>query len=167
MQVTSAEANKMLRKLFEDHKILCERERTACVFVAATIEKPEDARPQYDYAETQRRLAETERKIRALKHAVNLFNAGKTLQGFDLTIDQALIYIPQLTKRAEKLSRMRAVPAKERYVGGRSTNLIEYRYANYGIAEADADYRAAADELARLQNALDLVNSTVKFEIGP
>ena len=41
---------------------------------------------------------------------------------------------------------------------------IEYEYANYDIAQADADYNVVADELAKVQNALDTANATVMFE---
>jgi hypothetical protein len=47
----------------------------------------------------------------------------------------------------------------------RGSNIIEYTYANYSIADADADYNKTADELAKLQNNLDLINNTVKFDV--
>lgn len=47
---------------------------------------------------------------------------------------------------------------------GRGTSIIEYDYANYDIAQAEADYNAVSDELAKAQNALDTVNATVLFE---
>lgn len=42
---------------------------------------------------------------------------------------------------------------------------IEYRYANYDVAQAEADYRAVADEIAALQLELDLVNQTEVFSV--
>ncbi len=42
---------------------------------------------------------------------------------------------------------------------------IEYRYANYDVARAEADYRAVADEIAALQLELDLVNQTEVFSV--
>ena len=166
MFVTSAQANKLLRKLSEEHRHLLAREQAVRTFVAATVENLEDARPPYDYRETQARLEALEAQIRAVKHAINRFNLSQTLPETELTIDQALVYLPQLSARREKLARMRAVSPKERRESVRATNLIEYTYANYNPAEAEADFVTVSDELSRLQNALDLVNSTVSFELA-
>ena len=45
MKLTSAEANKLLRKLNDDHNALEMMEANSRTFVAATTEKLEDARP--------------------------------------------------------------------------------------------------------------------------
>ncbi len=165
MKLTSAEANKLLRKLHEEHNALTGKEDLARTFTAATVENPEDARPEYDYGQMQAQIAEVETQIRTLKHALNLFNVSQELPGVGMTIDQALVYIPQLTQRRRKLSAMRAIPAKMRNDHYNGSNLIEYTYANYDLEQANADYLAATDELAKVQNALDLVNSTVQFEV--
>lgn len=86
--------------------------------------------------------------------------------GFDMTIDQILIYIPQLTARKSKLSKMRSRLPKERVQGGisRMNGIVEYEYCNYDLKQVEAEYESVADELARAQNALDTVNSTATFE---
>ena len=165
MKLTSAEANKLLRKLNDDHSALLQRESVAKLFIAATTEKLEDARPEYDYAGTQAQLAELESRIRTLKHAINLFNVSHPIDESGMTIDQALVYIPQLSERKRKLATMRTAQKKSRNANTKSTNLIEYTYANYDIERAERDFQAASEELARVQNALDLVNSTVPFEV--
>ena len=165
MKMTSAEANKLLRKLRDEHETLTDMESDNRTFTAATVEKEEDARPDYDYEKTQQRLEELERKMLSLKHSINLFNVAQEVPGTGMTIDQVLVRIPQLSDRKRKLSYMRAVPRKKRNTQSRSTSLIEYTYANYDPAQADEDYQVVADELAKLQNALDLVNSTVRFEV--
>ena len=114
MKVTSAEANKLLRKLNDDHDALKRMEAESRIFVAATTENLEDARPDYDYEATQRSLAELEIRIRKLKHTINLFNVSQTIDESGMTIDQALIAIPQLSDRKRKLSVMRAAQKKKR-----------------------------------------------------
>ena len=165
MKTTSAEANKLLRKLNDERLTLLEKETQNQVFTAATVENLEDARPAYSYTETQEKLAALDGQIRRIKHALNRFNLIEELPGLSMTIDQALIYIPQLSERKRRLGDMRLIPGKQRNNINRTGNLIEYTYANFDPAQADADYTAVADELARVQNALDLVNSTVTFEI--
>ena len=165
MKVTSAQANKILRKLNDDKAMLLDSENESCTFVAATVENIEDARPEYSYDEVRSRVNELDKQIRRVKHAINLFNTATVLPGTDMTIDEALVYIPQLTQRKHALYRMRLTPEKQRRDTTRGTNIIEYTYANFDPKKAWEDYDKAADELARLQNALDLVNSTVEFEI--
>ena len=84
-----------------------------------------------------------------------------------MTIDEMLVYIPQLTRRKNKLAAMKnRLPmerAEEQY--GRRTALIDYSYANYDIAAVEADYAQAADELARAQMALDAANQQDTFEL--
>ena len=75
MNYTSAQANKRLKKLTDEYVSLREKESRSREFRAAAGENVEAVRPAYDYADTQRRLAELERCIRRIKHAINLFNA--------------------------------------------------------------------------------------------
>ncbi len=166
MKYTSAEANKLLKKLNDEHTALLDKETRSRDFRAAMGEDVASVRPAYDYAETQARLAELEGKIRALKHAINRFNTTQAVDGFDMTIDELLVYIPQLTKRKAKLLEMKSRLPKERVEEqyGRQSNIIDYTYTNYDIAAVEADYEKTADELSRAQLALDAVNGRETFE---
>ena len=166
MNYTSAQANKLLKKLNDEYTALLDKETRSRDFRAAMGEDVESVRPVYDYAETQIRLAELEAKIRKLKHAINIFNATQTVDSFDMTIDELLVYIPQLTKRKSKLLEMKSRLPKERVEEqyGRQSSIIDYTYANYDIAAVEADYEKAADELSRAQLALDAVNQRETFE---
>jgi len=166
MEMTSSEANKLLRKLRDERDDLLARERQEWTFVAATVENPEEVRPDYDYAAVQGQLAHLESEMLRLKHAINCFNVTQEVPGTGMTIDQVLIRIPQLTERKRRLAEMRSIPKKSRNTLGRSTNFIEYTYASFDPVEAEKDYLAVTDELAELQTALDLVNSTVSFQTG-
>lgn len=166
-QITSAMAAKYLKKLNEEHEALLRREKKTMAFTAAIQENKEEVRPEYDYGTTQEQLLELERRIRSIKHEINLFNLNQSVPGFDMTVDQMLVYIPQLTARKNKLERMRSRLPRERVQDSYSRNsaLVEYEYSNYDIQQAEADYNKVADELARAQNALDQVNATVSFEV--
>ncbi len=164
MEYTSAQANKLLRQLQEEHNAVITREAQSRKFVAATVEDPEQARPAYDYDETQARLALLERQIRTVKHAINAFNLTHCPEGFNMTVDQMLIYIPQLTSRKQKLSAMTAVLAKRRLPSSGS-EIIEYEYANYDLAKAEQALADTSAELNRAQLALDRLNSTETMTI--
>ena len=164
MLYTSAEASKLLRKLNEEKLSIESRERQSSTFVAATTEDIEAVRPEYDYAETQKEIDGIEAKIRKVKHAINKFNIEHELPGFNMTIDQILIYIPQLTKRKSKLASMKDKLPRER-ASTRMNGVIEYTYANYTLKQAKEDFTRISDELFRVQTALDTINNNVKFEI--
>jgi len=164
MKYTSAEAAKLLRKLNEEHDALLQREEQAKSFLASVGEEVESVRPAYDYEATQQRLAELEEDIRTVKHAINVFNATHTVEGFDLTIDQMLVYIPQLTRLKAKLAEMAACLPKTREAAY-GAGVIDYRYANYDVDRAAADHAQVSDLLAEAQTALDAANSKETMEI--
>lgn len=166
MKLTSAEAAKMLRKLNDDLEALRVRESASEVFVAAISENVEDVRPEYDFAKTREEEELLAGQIRKLKHALNVFNVTTEVPGFGMTIDAMLVYIPQLTNTRNRLAAMKRRLPKERVEAGfrSASNIIDYRYANYDIAAAQAAYDEVSNRLAKAQTALDLVNSTVTFE---
>lgn len=168
MRYTPSEASKLLRTLKDEHEALERRERQTCEFTAAIQEDTGSVRPAYDYREMQNRLKELEEKIRRVKHAVNRFNLETEVPGFHMTVDQMLVYLPQLTARKSRLAAMKERLPVERVsaVGYSNNYLIEYNYANYDIEDAERDYRETSEELIRAQTALDLINSTGTIEIG-
>ena len=167
MKYTSAEAAKLLRRLNEEHEALLELERQSSSFVAAVSEDIESVRPAYELTAVQGKLAEIEAKVRKVKHALNIFNSTHAVPGFGMTVDQLLVYIPQLSQRKMKLRNMAGVLPKTRVKGrvAASSNVIEYTSATYAVETAKAAADAAAEELARAQTALDKVNNTETMEI--
>ncbi|MBP1591262.1 MAG: hypothetical protein ILP22_04400 [Oscillospiraceae bacterium] len=167
MKITSAQAAKVLRHLNDELRTLQIREQNSKSFVAALQEDPESVRPEYNYSEMQKAQAETELKIRKVRHAINVFNTTTVIPEFGVTIDELLVYMPQLSKQINKLSEMKnALPkVRERGLGVQGSNIIDYRYANYDIEQAEKDYNELSDKLARAQTALDLINNTVEMEI--
>ena len=165
MRYTSAEANKLLKRLQEEKSNLVCKEEISRVFVAATIEDVEQARPDYNYEEVQAELVELDRKIRTVKHAINVFNTTHVVDGFDMTIDQLLVYLPQLSEMKSRLHSMAMELPKTRINDSLKTSLVEYSYANYDVAAVKAEYEKVADELNRAQVALDRLNTTETMEI--
>lgn len=165
--LTSAEASKMLKKILEEKSLILANERQSCVFNAALGEDVESVRPAYDYAAAQAALESCNSRIRLLKHAINRFNAAQTVGDTGMTIDQTLVYIPQLTEMRGRLFEMQnRLPKQRTSVGGIGSNtVIDYRYTNYPVEAAKRDYTRVSDELRRVQTALDVVNTTVTMEI--
>ncbi|MBQ6480150.1 MAG: hypothetical protein IJI45_03435 [Anaerolineaceae bacterium] len=162
--MTSAQAAKLIRKLTEEKELLLSEEKESREFIAAIQEDVETVRPAYNFSSMQEKIAALDQKIRAVKHALNIFNTTQTVLGFNMTIDEMLIYLPQLRTQKEKLEKMAKRLEKKRITSdyGRSGNLIEYSYANYNIEEVRKKLEEVSDELSRAQTALDVVNNQVE-----
>lgn len=168
MRVTSSQAAKLLRQLNDELRTLQLKESNSSSFVAAIQEDVESVRPEYNFKEMRDAQAEVECKIRKVKHAINVFNTTTIIPDFNITIDEMLVYLPQLNAECATLSKMRGAMPKVRVNSGYSGggNIIDYKYANYDIEEVGRYYTDIAETLAKAQTALDLVNSTVEFEIN-
>ena len=167
MYYTCAEASKILRKLNEDLKVLRAKEVKGYRFTAAVDEDLESARPVYNYLQTQEEQSRIEAKIRTVKHAINCFNIRTMIPEFNMTVDELLVYIPQLSERKRKLTEMASFLPKERVSNGyQATKIIEYTYTNYDLEKAADDLAKVSDELARTQTALDVINNSGQLEIN-
>lgn len=167
MKLSSAEGAKLLKKLKSEYDALKSKESISSTFLASVGENPESVRPKYDYKEVKAELDSLALKIRKLKHAINLFNTTTVISGYDITIDEMLVFIPQLSAKKQKLSEMasRLPKAREEQGHGRASNIIDYRYVNYDIDEVTKDLLAVTDELSDAQLALDLINHSATFEV--
>lgn len=166
MKYTSAEAGKLLKKLGDEQASIIMREQNGREFLAAVGEDVESVRPDYDFAATQNALNEVEVKIRKLKHALNVFNSTTVIPEFGITIDEMLVFIPQLTARKNKLAQMKDKLPKVREQSHMSvSNVLDYRYLNYDVNVVTAEYEKISDTLAKAQNALDAVNMTATLEV--
>ncbi len=161
--MTSSEMNKVLKKLYAERDQLLGHEMKTSSFVAATTENIEEIRPEYDLPATNEALREIEIKIRDFKHRLNVFNSTHVVEEVGMTIDEILIYLPQQHMRVATLENMTRRLPRERVPSqyNARTNMIEYNYLNYDLADAQRLYQAAAEELSRTQIALDRVNTTV------
>jgi len=167
MKYTSAEAGKLVKKLEDRIRRAEVAESKSATFNAASGEDVESLRPAYNFKDSQARLEELCAQVRKVKHAINCFNVSHTLPGFkDVTVDQALVLIPQLRGRLITLGEMMARLPKERVdMGLRNSNIIDYVIANYDTAEVEEQYNKQEAELAALQLALDTLNNTETMEI--
>ena len=71
-KMTSAYANKLLKRLNEDKEYWMNKEQNSCTYTAAIDEEP--LIPEYDYDEVSNTLNEIDEKITKIKHAINYVN---------------------------------------------------------------------------------------------
>lgn len=166
MKMTSAYANKMLRKLAEDKEYWRSYEAERSTYVASVDEEP--VVPEYDYQEVAQALAEIDRQVAVLKHAINLTNVTNTIEvdGEALSIDSVLVRMAQLNARKSVLDMMRKHQPKSRAMRSRySDGRPEYCYINYDLAVVKKEYEAVDKKIAQMQMALDHFNQTFEFDV--
>ena len=94
-----------------------------------------------------------------------MFNSTTVIPEFGITIDEMLVYIPQLTAKKNKLARMKDKLPKVREQTRVNSSILDYRYLNYDVKEVTAAYEQVCDRLVKAQNALDAVNMNQTLEI--
>ena len=167
-KMTSAYANKLLKKLTEDKEFWQRKENDGSTYVAAVDEEP--VIPEYDYAAVSAEIAAIDNKIMKIKHAINVTNVTNHIQVGDnsMTIDEILVKMAQLNKRKAFLDNLRKQAPKTRLAsmtfGSRKT-APEYVYINYDLELVKSDYERIDAEIAAMQIALDKYNQTFEFEI--
>ena len=168
-KMTSALANKMIRKLNEDKEFWLQKEREASTFVASVDEEP--VIPEYDYSEVAAKIAEIDAEVTTIRHAINVNNCANLVQVGDaeMTVDTILVKMAQLNARKNILDRMRKQLPKTRlntatYSSRKSAP--EYQYVNYDIEQVKKDYDRIDGEISAMQIALDKYNQTFEFEVN-
>lgn len=167
-KMTSAYANKMLKKLDEDKAYWRKVESESYLYTAAADEGP--LVPEYDYADVAAKIEEIDEKIRRIKHAINLANVTGQIPVGDkvMSVDTILVKMAQLNRRKSILDDMRKRQPKTRlntsYVSMKK-GTVEYMYINYDLELAKREYERIDSEIAEMQLQLDKYNQTVEFEV--
>ena len=167
-KMTSAYANKVLRKLGEDKEFWRSKEQEGHKYVAALDEEP--VIPEYDYEKVAKNIAEIDEQIVKIKHALNVSNCTNEVQVGDrkMTVDTILVRMAQLNMRKAILDEMRKKEPKTRINSGfYSTRKTapEYEYINYDLELVKKEYERIDSEVSEMQIALDKYNQTVEFDV--
>lgn len=165
MQLTSAMANKIIKKLHDENATLIQSEAKDKTTTYAADETPIES--SYSFIATHKKLWENNRKICLLRHAISKFNLETKLNVFgctDMTIDQALVKMRMLTEDKLRLDRLRQIKPLERRSG--MGGVSEFTKRNYDAAEAEKAYAACVDTLSEIQLKLDEANLTIPFEVA-
>ena len=167
-KMTSALANKMIRKLNEDKEFWLQKEREASTFVASVDEEP--VIPEYDYSEVAAKIDEIDAEVTTIRHAINVNNCANLVQVGDaeMTVDTILVKMAQLNARKNILDRMRKQLPKCRVddnVFSSRKSFVEYRYVNYDLERVQKDFDEVSKLLFEMQLKLDEHNQNAVFDI--
>ena len=161
VKMTVDSANKRVKLLMQEVQNLAAEEQKACTYSYSAGEEP--FIPEYDFETSQKQKARFWNEIIAFKHAINVFNTTHVVPGTDMTVDQALVRLPILTKHVECLQKMRRTPSKERYVS--YNGVASYTIRNFNNDVAEQHYNDAMHELQKIRQGLSKLNLTSEIEV--
>lgn len=163
MRMNSDTANKIIKNLQSEAEMLLQAERRDCTYSHTPSESP--IIPVYDFGATQAKLGELRGKIAALRHAVNRFNVETKVDGFDLTVDEALGYMSRLNEEKRRLQNLTSIPevTRTRGLGSKEPDLV---HRNFNADEVQAAYKETCNQLMLIQQAINVANLTKEFEVN-
>ena len=161
MKFNCDSANKLVKSLMSDLETIEKVEQNDSTYSYKPGEEPEI--PVYNLAETTAKIDAINEKIYKLKHAINEFNTTTKVEGFEFTLDEALVRLKVLSKRRNTLNSMRSLPESSRQVGFRGE--AEITRPNFNLADAEAEYQRINKELTALQQGINITNLTKTFEV--
>lgn len=166
-EYTVARANKELEFLAGEKRRLLDRETERCTYV---VEEHGDVEPpRYDYGETRSEVAEIDRRIARLRHAVHVFGSTAILPESRITLDEARIRLSLMGGERRRVDALRSIPTTRRMPSGLFPGEVrmEQERANYDVERADRDYRRLCVSMADLQVEVGAVEHTMTFTVAP
>ena len=168
MKMTSAYANKLIKKLQEDKEFWVNKERNSCTYISSIDEEP--VIPEYDYAQVAGIISEIDDKIVRIKHAINVSNSTNIIMvgEKEMTIDEILVRMAQQNNRKAFLDCLRKKEPRTRMSSGlygSRNQAPEFQYINYDLELVKSEYDRIDAEIAAMQMALDKYNQTFEFEV--
>lgn len=162
MKMNSDYANKTISNLQSEISSILQAEENGKTYSYGVSENP--VVPDYSFSDTQRKLNELRGKIAALRHAINVFNVTTKIRDFDITVDEALGRMSMLYNDKKRLYAMLQIPEQNRVraYGSREADIVN---RNFNIEEVQAEYNRVSDELLRIQQAINVANLTIDFDV--
>lgn len=118
----------------------------------------------FNYALSQKEIADWQAEERKIKRLLAVSNATTNVEGYDLTIAEALVLLAQLSQNKKILSRLankeKVVRESAHYRGD-----AEFTKVCYDLDVAQKDLAKLNQEIAKLQMALDRTNLSNLIEV--
>jgi len=162
MKMNSDYANKTIKNLQAEIDSLLQAEEVNKTYSYGVTEKP--VIPEYDFLATQAKLDALRKRIAVLRHAINQFNITTKIQDADLTVDEALGRMSMLNGEKKRLYALMQIPEKTRTrtYGSREADFV---CRNFDLAEVQGEYNRVCEELMQIQQAINVANLTIFFDV--
>lgn len=162
MKFTSDTANKTLKNLQAEMEATLNSADQSMTYSHGPAETP--IIPKYDFKETEEKVQGLRKKIATIRHAINKFNVNTVIEDLGITVDEALGEMSYLNTKKKRLYRMLQIQetSRQRAFGGREPDIT---HRNFNIEDAKAEYDKVCEYLIKYQQAINIANLTITFEI--
>lgn len=163
MKKCNTEIMKDIKTLEETKNDLLAFENSNCSHTYSKYEEP--IVNGYDYSSTKEEISKINDRVRYLKGLLAYSNVTTIVEGFNMTIGEALIYLAQLNGEKERIKRLASRKVLTRTSGGYLENGAEYTQLEYDPEIAKQDLKTIIDLVYKLQLAIDRTNLTNMIEV--
>lgn len=160
MKVCHMEAMKEIRLLEEEKAILLEKECER--FRVSYKEGESKVDTGYSYQSTREKVAALDLRIREIKSALAKANCTCRLEGFDVSIGEALVMLAQWNAEYGRLSMLSAQQLSRRIT---PNGILEYTECLFDVEEVARERNALKQRIGALQIAIDRANLLSEIEI--
>lgn len=161
MKMCHSEAMKLIKELEEKKNTALRNEDSRS---RVSYKEGEKAVPtRYDYGATRAEVRETDEKIRHIKHALAVSNCRVEVDGFGITIGEALVYLAQLNGEYGRLSNLGCYEKLTRRIT--ANGVLEYTECLYDPETAQREKKEVYAKICKLQVAIDRANLTTYVEV--
>lgn len=163
MRITSDEANKILKKLDDEKRILFQDIDNRATFIASVSEDAEKLRPEFNFVDALKKIDEIDAKMLKIKSARAKFNTEMHLTS-GLNIGEALVRMSILNNRIGTYRKYAIMQEKARNNFSNNKE-IEYIYTNFNHEDAVKKYQSVQAEVLEIQRELNVLNATELFDV--
>lgn len=156
MKMCNTEAMKKIKELETQKKMLVDNEDRYCQ--VSYKEGENKIAGDYDYDDTRMKIDALDDEMRAIRCALSKANCTVIVDGFDVTIGEALVMLAQKqNKKAqlESLTENKQITRNVTYNG-----VVEYTECVYDVKRVKEDLQVLRAEISALQMAIDRANLT-------
>lgn len=156
MKMCHSEVIKYIKELENRKEVLLKQELTGRTYTH--LEDGGKTIPDYSYSKTRLEVDKLDGEIRHLRHLLAVANCNVKVDGFDVSIGEALVMLAQLQNKCELLKEMSSFPQKSQ----RTTysGKVEITECNYDVVKVGKDYEKVRQTINQLQVAIDRANLT-------
>lgn len=161
MKICHMEAMKIVKELEQQKDILISDEDTRCT--VSYREDEEKVAIKYNYDETRAKIKEIDDKVRMIKSKLAKSNCSVMVDGFDVTIGEALVLLAQMQNEIQQLEYLTNNEQLTRRIT--YNGVVEYTECNYDVEKVKAELQEMRTKVGKLQVAIDRANLVTEIDI--
>lgn len=161
MKVCHKEAMKRVKELEDKKERIINSENLLSSVTYKDGETP--PKSEYSYSQTRKQIQAIDADIRRIKHELAKANCSVVIDGFDITLGEALVYLAQLNAELQRINLL--ADTKQTATTITANGVTVHCDCAYNVKTAVADAEAVNEKIGSLQVAIDRANLVNYIEI--